>query len=222
MSDKQARLDQIRADILTQNICPDLAKTANQLVFGSGNIDADIVFIGEAPGKKEDENGEPFVGASGKLLDQLLDSIQLQRSNIYITNIVKYRPPANRDPSMAEKDAFLPYLFKQLAVINPKVVVTLGRHSAKCFLPKLVIGSDHGQPQRIKINFDDKARMSLDSSGGLRMDGVQGLGEKRNDGVLTLTVLPLYHPAAALYNGGLRNTLLEDFAIIPQLLKKSI
>lgn len=192
---KQARLDQIRADILKQNICPDLAKTANQLVFGSGNINADIVFIGEAPGKKEDETGEPFVGASGKLLDQLLESIHFQRSNIYITNIVKYRPPANRDPSVAEKEAFLPYLFKQLAVINPKVVVTLGRHSANCFLPKLVIGNEHGQPQEVESVIDGK--------------------------VVTFNILPLYHPAAALYNGGLRITLLEDFAIIPQLLKKS-
>lgn len=190
---KQARLDQIRADIVQNNICPDLAKTANQLVFGSGNIDADIVFIGEAPGKKEDETGEPFVGASGKLLDQLLESIHLQRSNIYITNIVKYRPPENRDPSSAEKEDFLPFLYEQLAAINPKIVVTLGRHSTNCFLPGLQIGDIHGQPHRINVL-------------------VNGITKK-------YTILPLYHPAAALYNGGLRQTLQDDFAIIPQLLR---
>ncbi len=195
MNNKQALLDQIRADIVKNNICPDLAKTANQLVFGSGNINAEVVFIGEAPGKKEDETGEPFVGASGKLLDQLLESIHFQRSNIYITNIVKYRPPENRDPSTAEKEAFLPYLFKQLAVISPKVVVTLGRHSANCFLPRLVIGKEHGQPKEVESVVDGKA--------------------------LKLNILPLYHPAAALYNGGLRKTLQEDFAVIPQLIRNT-
>jgi uracil-DNA glycosylase len=189
---KQARLDQIRADIHTKNICPDLAKTAKQLVFGSGNIHADIVFIGEAPGKKEDETGEPFVGAAGKFLDLMLNSIHLQRSNIYITNIVKYRPPENRDPSPVEKQAFLPYLYQQLAVINPKVVVTLGRHSTSCFLPSQQIGDIHGKPQEIVVVVNGREVKYL--------------------------ILPLYHPAAALYNGKLRQTLLDDFAIIPQFL----
>ena len=246
---KQQRLDQIRADIVSKNICPDLANTAKNLVFGSGNIDAKILFIGEAPGKKEDETGEPFVGAAGKFLDQMLLSINLQRSDIYITNIVKFRPPENRDPSVAEKEAFLPYLYAQLEVISPKVVVTLGRHSTNCFLPGLQIGDIHGQPQRIKLVTDNKAPLSHEPFGGQRMDGARGNGEKQskvyrqyservsepltkrsamkhpgvsglagNDGALSLIILPLYHPAAALYNGGLRQTLMEDFAKIPQLL----
>ena len=111
-TDKQALLDQIAADITTKNICPDLAEQAIQLVMGDGNPDAEIVFIGEAPGKKEDLQGIPFVGAAGKFLNEMLASIGLDRQDIYITNIVKYRPPENRDPLPAEKQAFLPFLQK--------------------------------------------------------------------------------------------------------------
>lgn len=190
---KQQVLDQIKADILIQNICPDLAKQANQLVFGTGNVDAKVVFIGEAPGKNEDLKGEPFVGASGKFLDEMLESIGLSRTNIYITNIVKYRPPKNRDPSREEKEAFMPFLYAQLAAIAPKVIVTLGRHSTNCFLPGLQIGAIHGQTQQISVEVDSKQ--------------------------YTWKILPLYHPAAALYNGKLRQTLLQDFKTIKQITK---
>ena len=190
---KTARLEQIKADILKQNICPNLAKTAKQLVFGHGNPDADIIFIGEAPGKKEDESGEPFVGAAGNFLNTMLASIHLERPDTYITNIVKYRPPDNRDPSSEEKAAFLPFLFAQLDVINPKVIITLGRHSTACFIPDQQISDIHGQPVQVEIPV----------SGTIR----------------TWTVLPLYHPAAALYNGGLRSTLLDDFQKIPHILQ---
>lgn len=190
----QVLLDQIKADILTKNICPDLAKQANQLVFGSGNPDADIVFIGEAPGKNEDLSGEPFVGAAGKFLDEMLASINLKRSDIYITNIVKYRPPNNRDPLPEEKEAFLPFLYAQLAAINPRIIVTLGRHSTNCFLPGLQISQIHGQPKRIKAT-------------------VRGTE-------LSWVIVPLYHPAAALYNGSMRQVLLDDFATVPSIITK--
>ncbi len=189
---KQAQLEQIKADIITQNICPDLAQTATQIVMGNGNPDADIVFIGEAPGKKEDETGQPFVGASGKMLDAMLGSIDMQRSDVFITNIVKYRPPDNRDPSTKEKNQFLPFLIKQLLVIHPKVVITLGRHSMNVFLPDAVIGDVHGVPQR-SVVLPDGATASF-------------------------ILLPLYHPAAAMYNGRLKQTLLDDFAGIPAIL----
>ncbi len=182
---KQTLLDQIKADIVRDNVCPDLAKTATQLVFGAGNPDADIVFIGEAPGKNEDIQGLPFVGAAGKFLNDMLASIGLKRQEVYITNIVKYRPPNNRDPYPEEKTSFLPYLEAQLAVIQPKVVVTLGRHSLNCFLPDLQISVVHGQPKRYK-------------------------GQ---------VYLPLFHPAAALYNGAMRETLEEDFSKIPSVLQ---
>src|SRR5665213_4299273 len=127
-ADKQKLLDRIKADILNQNVCPQLAATATQLVFGDGNPDADIVFIGEAPGKNEDEQGLPFVGAAGKFLNEMLAGIGLVRADVYITNIVKYRPPDNRDPLPNEKAEFLPFLQSQLEVIKPKLVITLGRH----------------------------------------------------------------------------------------------
>lgn len=196
---KQADLDAIKADILQNNVCPNLAAQATQLVFAAGSPNAKIVFIGEAPGKKEDQTGLPFVGAAGKYLDEMLASINLKRSDIYITNIVKYRPPENRDPTTQEKTAFLPYLVRQLEVIQPKLVITLGRHSMEAFLPGLKISQTHGQPSQISL---------------------QPNGEVGEKGELTLVILPLYHPAAALYNGGLRQNLKEDFANIPAVINK--
>lgn len=187
---KQHQLDELKAKILAAKVCPDLAATATQLVFGDGNPGAEIVFIGEAPGKNEDLQGVPFVGAAGKFLNEMLATIGLKREDIYITNIVKYRPPNNRDPLPNEKEAFLPYLQAQLEIIQPVVVITLGRHSMNCFLPDLQISKVHGQPKRYK-------------------------GQ---------VYLPLFHPAAALYNGGMRQTLIDDFSKIPtviNMIKKS-
>jgi uracil-DNA glycosylase family 4 len=182
---KQELLNKIKEDILKQNICPDLAAGATQLVFGDGSPDADIVFIGEAPGKNEDQQGIPFVGAAGKFLAEMLQGIGLERKDVYITNIVKYRPPENRDPLPDEKAAFLPFLKAQLEVIKPKLVVTLGRHSMEVLLPpELKISQVHGQPKRLKDQ----------------------------------VYLPLFHPAAALYNGAMRQTLIDDFARIPKVL----
>ncbi len=189
MNNKQTLLEQIRADIITNNICPDLAKTATNLVMGDGNVDAEIVFIGEAPGKNEDEQGLPFIGAAGKFLDSMLERAGIARSDVYITNIVKYRPPNNRDPLPEEKQAFWPYLVRQLDVIAPKIVVTLGRHSMEYFLPGHKISAVHGQPTPIS------------------------LGQSR------LVIVPLYHPAAALYNGSLRAVLNEDFIKLPTIIK---
>ena len=186
MKDKQALLDQIKADIVKQHICPDLAKTANNMVFGEGSPSADIVFIGEAPGKNEDLTGRPFIGAAGKFLDEMLEMIGLQREDVYITSILKYRPPNNRDPKPEEKAAFLPFMQAQISAIQPKLVVFLGRHSMECFLPGLKIGQVHGQPKRLN-------------------------GQ---------VYLPLYHPAAALYNGGMRQIIMDDFAKIPAILKQ--
>lgn len=197
LTTKQRQLDDIKQRIADEQVCRELRDQATQLVFGDGNPDADIVFVGEAPGKHEDIQGKPFVGAAGKFLDQMLAGIGLDRADIYITNIVKYRPPNNRDPLPEEKRAFLPYLQAQLEVIEPKVVVTLGRHSTNCFLPDLQISQIHGQPKRIRIRFS------------------QGLNEE-----LALVVLPLFHPAAALYNGGLRQTLIDDFAVLPDVVAR--
>lgn len=185
---KETLLEQIKADIIDNNVCPDLAKTAKNLVMGDGNIDTDIVFIGEAPGKNEDETGLPFVGAAGKFLNEMLATIDMNRDDIYITNIVKYRPPNNRDPLPEEKAAFWPYLVRQLDIIRPKIVVTLGRHSMEYFLPEQKISMIHGDPKRISF------------------------------GDTKIVIVPLYHPAAALYNGSLRATLIEDFMKLPTII----
>lgn len=196
-SSKQHLLDELKKKIEASGVTPELASQATQLVFGAGNPDADILFIGEAPGKNEDLRGEPFVGAAGKFLNEMLESIGLERNDIYITNIVKYRPPNNRDPLPEEKKEFLPYLQEQLEIIRPKVVVTLGRHSGGVFLTDLHISADHGKPKRIKLALHDDQSKSI-----------------------SVVILPLYHPAAALYNGGMRETLIEDFSLIPALLEK--
>lgn len=189
MSENQQLLEQIKADIIKNNVCPDLAKEATNLVMGDGNPQADIVLIGEAPGKNEDIQGLPFVGAAGRFLNEMLASVNLERKDIYITNIVKYRPPGNRDPLPEEKKAFWPYLVRQLQVIQPKIVVTLGRHSMEYFLPGVKISQAHGQPKRVAF------------------------------GDTKLVIVPLYHPAAALYNGGMRPALLEDFMKLPKIIE---
>ncbi len=182
---KQIELDKIKKEIIEQKICPELAAVATQLVFGDGNPDAEAVFVGEAPGRNEDLQGLPFVGAAGKFLDEMLSMIGMKRSDIYITNIVKYRPPNNRDPYPDEKAAFLPFLKKQIAVIKPKLIVTLGRHSMEVLLPPgLSISQCHGHAKRYQ-------------------------GQ---------VYLPLFHPAAALYNNSMRQTLIDDFDRIPRLL----
>lgn len=188
--DTQAQLDALAESILAANVCPELRDQATQLVMGDGNPDAEIVFIGEAPGKNEDLQGKPFVGAAGKFLNEMLAQAGMDRSDVYITNIVKYRPPDNRDPLPEEKAAFWPYLLKQLEIIQPKVVITLGRHSMEYFLPGMKIGQIHGEPKRIQF------------------------------GDHTIVIMPLFHPAAALYNGGLRQTLIDDFLKVPEVIRR--
>ncbi len=179
-------MGRLARDITDNHVCPGLAAGATHLVMGDGNLDAKVVFIGEAPGANEDRIGKPFVGAAGKFLDEMLASIQFSRSDVYITNIVKYRPPGNRDPLPEEIVAFMPYLKQQIAIIKPKLIVFLGRHAMNVFLPGLRISQAHGRP--------------------VRKDGQ--------------VYLPLYHPAAALYNGGMRSTLLQDFSAIPSVISQ--
>lgn len=183
---KQDQMRLLRQEILDKNICPQLAEQATQLVVGDGSLDAEIVFIGEAPGKKEDETGLPFVGAAGRFLDTMLEAAGMDRGDVYITNIVKYRPPNNRDPLPEEKEAFWPYLLRQLEIIDPKVVVTLGRHSMEYFLPDAKISQVHGHAFKKKVFYLDKTEHEW-------------------------LIVPLYHPAAALYNGGMRQVLIDDF-----------
>ena len=188
--DKKEELKKIHEKWFGKCKC-ELKKTATQPVPGDGNAEAPIVFIGEAPGKSEDEKGIPFVGAAGKFLAEMLEKIGLKREEIYITNIVKYRPPNNRDPEPQEKDACREWLVEELNFIKPKLIVFLGRHSMNDFFPTERISAIHGK-----------------------------LLIKKFAHIKTKYFLPLYHPAAALYNGGMRETLMEDFKKIPKILKE--
>ena len=186
--DKQAKLAVLNAKWILECPCK-LRETATQAVPGDGNADADIMFVGEAPGKNEDLQGKPFVGAAGKFLEEMLASISLKRQDIYITNVVKYRPPENRDPEPDEIEDCMPWLHEQIKLIEPKIIVTLGRHALEHFIPGKKISAVHGQAFR--RTFAD-------------------IGEQ--------VFFALYHPAAALYNGGMRETLKQDFLKIPKVI----
>ena len=157
-------------------------------VPGSGSLDADIMFIGEGPGFHEDRQGVPFVGQAGNLLNHMLSVIGLSREDVYITNMVKCRPPNNRDPLPGELEACAPYLDEQLELINPKVIVTLGRFSFTRFFPGQSIGRSRGKPRKWR----------------------------------EYMVFPMYHPAAALHNPGLRPVLEDDFAALPGVIEQVI
>jgi DNA polymerase len=169
--------------------CPQLAATRQSVVFGAGNADADLMFVGEAPGANEDRQGLPFVGQAGRLLDQLLHEIGVARPDVFVANILKCRPPGNRDPLPQEIDACQGYLFRQLELIEPRVVCTLGNFSTKLL---------RGDPMGITR--------------------LHGREEVRRIGPRTVRLYPLYHPAAALYTPAMLETLRADFARIPELL----
>ena len=168
--------------------CP-LHETRAKTVFGAGNADADLMFVGEAPGAEEDRQGLPFVGRAGQLLNQLLEEIGLNREDVFIANVLKSRPPGNRDPQPEEIAACEPYLFEQVRLIEPKVVCTLGN-----FATKLLSGSQTG------------------------ITRVRGVPQVRQLGGRTVFLLPLFHPAAALRTPAIKETLRGDFATIPALL----
>ena len=186
--DKEKALAALNATWEQQCSCA-LRVQATRAVPGDGSATAEIIFIGEAPGKNEDEQGKPFVGAAGKFLAEMLGDIGLKREDIYITNVVKYRPPENRDPLPEEIEACKQWLHEQIKLIDPKIIVTLGRHALEHFIPGGKISAVHGQAFRRAI-----------------------------DGIGTRIFFALYHPAAALYNGGMRETLKKDFRKIPKVL----
>ena len=184
------KLEELDEKIKKCTAC-ELSKTRTTVVPGEGNPKAQIMFIGEGPGKNEDLQGRPFVGAAGKFLDQLLRQINLKREDVYIANVVKCRPPNNRDPKPEEAAACWPWLESQIKTIKPKIIIPLGRHSLQRFIPEAGISQYHGRA--LRKNFPN-------------------LGGK-------LVFFPCYHPAAALYNGSLRGTLEEDFKKIPKVIE---
>jgi uracil-DNA glycosylase family 4 len=185
-----AALDAYAAAASTCTRCR-LAAGRTQVVFGVGNPDADLMFVGEAPGFHEDKQGFPFVGQAGKLLDQLLERIGLARAEVYIANVIKCRPPGNRDPQPDEIEACEGHLFRQIELIEPKVVATLGNFATKLLSGKPYgITRVHGKPQETRV-----------------------AGR-------AVVLYPIYHPAAALYTPAMLRTLEEDFARLPALLAR--
>jgi DNA polymerase len=165
----------------------DLCETRTRAVPGEGLETADVMLVGEGPGFHEDQQGRPFVGPAGKFLEELLTSVGLKRSGVFITNVVKCRPPQNRDPLPAEIEACRNYLERQIAAIHPSLIVTLGRYSLAWFFPRDTISKVHGQLRE--------------------RDGIQ--------------FLHMYHPAAALHAGNLRQTILNDFRRVPEALERA-
>lgn len=186
---KKEELDKLKEKMEKDNSLP-LKKGATNLVFGVGDPEAKILCVGEGPGYWEDQKSEPFVGAAGKLLDRLLESAGLPRASVYITNVVHHRPPENRDPSPEEIAAYGKYLDRIIEIMEPKVILTLGRFSMGKFLPGARISSVHGKPQ--SVNW--RGRQIL--------------------------VVPMYHPAASLRNGNIMNEEKQDFLKLPEILRE--
>jgi len=197
MSKKQEQLEKLNKEMLACSRCA-LRKDCTQVVPGEGPADAEIMFIGEGPGKKEDELGRPFVGAAGKFLDEMLSIINLKREDVYIANVVKCRPPENRDPLPEETATCWPWLLEQIRTIQPLLIVTLGKHSMERFFPDQKISEIHGRA--LRKDFEEIGKTSLPA-------GRQ-------------VFYTLYHPAAALYNGSMREILIKDFKKIPKILEK--
>jgi DNA polymerase len=192
-AERREQLKAVYAEARGCTRCPELARTRTQVVFGAGNADADLMFVGEAPGAREDEQGIPFVGAAGKLLNELLVEIGLARSDVFIANVLRCRPPGNRDPLPAEIDNCQDYLMRQVQLIEPRVICTLGNFSTKL--------------------------LRADPTGISRL---HGQAEIRVIGRRAVRLYPLFHPAAALYTRSLLETLRADFARLPQLLELAL
>lgn len=194
MATKTDALRKVRDEVFELTQSPLYAERVKNGVFpviGEGSHDAKIVFIGEAPGKNEAEQGRPFCGRAGRVLDELLASVGIPRSEVYITNIVKDRPPMNRDPLPHEIALYAPFLDRQINIIQPAVIATLGRFSMHYIMEKLGLGDQlqgiskiHGREFVAKASYGD------------------------------VTIIPLFHPAVALYSGSTKGQLLEDFKIL--------
>jgi len=189
-TERRERLKEVWRQASACTRCPELAASRTTVVFGSGNADADLMFVGEAPGANEDRRGVPFVGQAGGLLERLLEEIGLARGDVFIANTLKCRPPGNRDPLPQELENCQDYLWAQLDLVAPKVVCTLGNFATKLL---------RGDP----------------STGITRL---HGRAEERVLGARAVRLYPLYHPAAALYTPAMLEILRADFARIPELL----
>ena len=195
--DKQKTLDELKEEIIIARL--PLSENATNIVFGKGNSHAEIVFVGEAAGKNEDLQGVPFVGAAGKNLNKLLLAVGLSLNDVYITNILKYRPPENRNPNDDEIRTHTPYLLKQIMIIRPKVICSLGNYATKFFLAKCNPDEMNKQPGITKVHGKVKI---------IEIDG------------LKIKLIPLFHPAAIIYNQKLKDEWEKDLLIVKQELSQ--
>ncbi len=196
MTSREDAYRRLVQQIVSCQKCP-LYKTRKNPVPGEGPLETDVMVIGEAPGRNEDEQGRPFVGAAGSLLNKLLEEAGLRRSEVYITNVVKCRPPGNRDPTDEEIRACLPYLIEQIKIIRPKLIIAVGRHAGRV----------------------------LFSLAGLRWESISKQHGKVYDAEIAgvkVKIIPTYHPAAALYKPPLRETLFEDFRTVVARVVKEV
>jgi len=196
---KEEELKKLKGKVEKKLNC-ELKRKAHNLVFGSGNPEAEVMLIGEAPGEQEDLKGIPFVGRAGKKLDLYLKEIGLKREDIYIANILKYRPPKNRDPTIEEIKKHTPFLIEQIKIIQPKIIVTFGNYSSKFTI------SGFNPEKMNKVSGITK---------------IHGKLFKINSKDLTILVLPIYHPAATLYNPKLKEDFKKDFKILEMLFKNN-
>jgi DNA polymerase len=195
--DKKPQMKQVRDEVVNLTSSPLYeyrVKNGYHPVLGQGSHDARIMFIGEAPGKNEAEQGRPFCGASGRVLDEFLASVGLKRDEVYITNIVKDRPPENRDPTQAEIDLYAPFLERQINIIQPQVIATLGRYSMEYIMRMFGLGAEI---EPISVAHGKKFEATTDFG--------------------TVAIVPLFHPAVALYNGSKKDILKHDFQVLKNL-----
>ena len=190
LTEQKSRIEKLRKQIAGCTRCS-LHQTRTHTVPGEGDINADIMFIGEAPGKNEAATGRPFCGASGKILDELLESVDITRADVYVTNIIKDRPPGNRDPSQEEIAAYAPYLDRQIDIIQPKVLATLGRFSMVYIMERFGLASECGP---------------ISTMHGKSFEAEASYGK--------MHIVPLYHPAVAVYNSSMKDELKKDFNIL--------
>jgi len=199
MGNKTEELRKIKEEILVLETSPLYAERVKGKAFpviGEGSHNAEIMFVGEAPGKNEAETGRPFCGRSGKLLDEFLASINVSRESVYITNIVKDRPPKNRDPLPEEIEVYAPFLDRQIEIIKPKIIATLGRFSMQYIMNRYELSSELGP---------------ISDMHGRVFETIMPWGDR-------VKVVPLYHPAVAIYNQHSKATLMEDFKVLKTLI----
>jgi len=207
---KTQLLNELKKGVEECRRCP-LYKTRTKVVFGTGPVDAKLMIISEAPGYWEDQKGEPFVGAAGKVLNELLDSIGLKRENVYIANTLKCRPPGNHDPRPEEIKACVPYLEKQIEIINPEVICPLGNFATRFIFKKYNLENQLEGISKVhgKI-FEPQATVE---------DIQSSLFEQKRREIKRVKIIPLYHPAVATYNSNMKEILKKDFKILEKFKK---